>query len=103
MHISDTHTVTPDEASYAVTEALIPFLREDGSPVNIRRNGWALMISTSLQGPPRGRTLEIVEESWLKLVDAVTTYTHVTGKPLYSTAIVIPSLITWWISVEPNR
>lgn len=28
MDITDTHTVTPDEASYAVTKALLPFLIE---------------------------------------------------------------------------
>lgn len=33
MNITDTHTVTPDEASYGVTKALLPFLIEAGTPV----------------------------------------------------------------------
>ena len=63
MLTTDIRTVTPDDASYQVTKALLPFLIEEGTPVNIRRNGWALVISTSLQGPPR----EFVEEDWLQL------------------------------------
>lgn len=96
MLITDTHSATPDEASYA-------FISEDGAPVDIRRNGWALVISTSLQAAPQGRTRIFVEEARLKPVGAVMTYTHATGKPLYATAIVIPPLGTWWISVEPHH
>lgn len=103
MLTTDIRTVTPGDASYQVTKALLPFLIEEGTPVNIRRNGWALVISTSLQGPPRERTREFVEEDWLQLVDAVMTYTHVTGKREYSTAIVIPPLGTWWASIEPHH
>lgn len=101
MDITDMHALTPDEASYEVTKALLPFLIEAGTPVNIRRDGWALVISTSLQGPPLERTREFVKEDWLELVNAVTTYTHVTGKLSYSTAIVAPELGTWWVTVEP--
>lgn len=32
MHITDTHTVTLDEAAYEVTKALLPFLIESGTP-----------------------------------------------------------------------
>lgn len=33
MDIEDMHAVTPDEASYEVTKALLPFLIEAGTPV----------------------------------------------------------------------
>jgi hypothetical protein len=93
--------VTVSDAEYEVTKALLPFLIEEGTPVNIRRNGWALVVSTSISGPPRERTREFVEKDWLELVNAVTTYTHVTGKLSYSTAVVIPPLGTWWVTIEP--
>lgn len=101
MRIEDTHTVTVDEASYEVTKALLPFLIEAGTPVAIRRDGWLLMVSTSVAGPPYENTKEYSEEAWAKLVDAVMTYGCVTGKPGYSTAIVVPELGTWWVAIEP--
>nr|DAP46935.1 MAG TPA: hypothetical protein [Caudoviricetes sp.] len=55
MYINDTHTVTLDEAAYGVTKALLPFLIESGTPVAIRRDGWLLMVSTSIAGPPPAR------------------------------------------------
>ena len=64
MHITDTHTVTPDEASYEATK-------------------------------------EYHEEAWRKLADAVTTYAHASGKSGYTTAIIVPELGTWWVSIEP--
>ncbi len=39
MRITDTHNVTPDEASYELTKALLPFLIEAGTPVYICRDG----------------------------------------------------------------
>jgi len=44
MDITDTHAVTPDEASYEVTKALLPFLIEAGTPVYICRDGWTRSI-----------------------------------------------------------
>ena len=44
MYITDTHTVTLDEAAYEVTKALLPFLIEAGTAVAIRRDGWLLMV-----------------------------------------------------------
>lgn len=101
MHITDTHTVTPDEASYEVTKALLPFLIESGTPVAIRRDGWLLMVATSIAGPPYEATKEHHEEAWRKLADAVTTYAHASGKSGYTAAIIVPELGTWWVSIEP--
>ena len=101
MHITDTHTVTPDEASYEVTKALLPFLIESGTPVSIRRDGWLLMVATSIAGPPYEATKEYHEEAWRKLADAVTTYAHASGKSGYTTAIIVPELGTWWVSIGP--
>lgn len=101
MRITDTHTVTPDEASYAVTKALLPFLLETGTPVAIRRDGWLLMVSTSIAGPPYEATKEYPEEAWRILVDAVMTYTYASGKSGYTTTIIVPELGTWWVSIEP--
>lgn len=101
MYINDTHTVTLDEAAYEVTKALLPFLIESGTPVAIRRDGWLLMVSTSIAGPPREATKEYHEEAWRKLADAVMTYTYVSGKSVYTTTITVPELGTWWIYIEP--
>lgn len=38
MDITGTHTVTPDEASYEVTKALLPFLIEAGHPRKRQKN-----------------------------------------------------------------
>lgn len=100
MHIEDTHTVTASEAEYKLVEALIPFLMEDGTPVAIRRDGWLLMVSTSIAGPPHEATKEYREDVWRKLADAATTYTYASGKTHYTTAIVVPELGTWWASIE---
>lgn len=64
MYITDTHTVTLDEAAYEVTKALLPFLIEAGTPVAIRRDGWLLMVSTSIAGPLHEATKEYHEEAW---------------------------------------
>lgn len=103
MDISDTHAVTPDEALYELTKALLPFLIEAGTPVYICRDGWALAVSSSIGGPPTEATTEYYEESWLILADAMMTYAHVSGKFVYTTAIVVPDLGTWWVTIEPNR
>lgn len=95
--------VSKEEAEYKITLALLPFLLENGTPVYIRRDGWVLCISTSIAGPPRERTDEFTEESWNTLVEAVTTFTHVTNQSSYSTAIVISDLGTWWVTMEPCR
>ena len=39
--------VSKEEAEYEITLALLPFLLENGTPVYIRRDGWALCVSTS--------------------------------------------------------
>lgn len=96
-------TVSKEEAEYEVTKALLPFLLENGTPVYISRDGWALCVSTSIAGPPRDRTKEFTEESWNALVEAVTTFVSVTCQSGYSTAIVIPDLGTWWVTMEPCR
>ena len=101
MYIEDIHTVTVDQASYEVTKALLPFLIEAGTPVAIRRDGWLLMVSTFVAGPPYEATKEYSEEAWAKLTNAVMTYSCVTGKSGYSTAIVVPELGTWWVTMEP--
>lgn len=93
--------ISKGDAEYEVTKALLPFLLEDGTPVYIRRGGWALCVSTSVAGPPRERTKEFYEESWNELVEAVMTFTHVANRSSYSTAIVIPDLGTWWVTMEP--
>ena len=93
--------VTKEEAEYEIALALRSFLLEDGTPVYIRRDGWALCVSTSIAGPPRDRTKEFAEESWNALVEAVTTFVSVTRQSGYSTAMVIPDLCTWWVSMEP--
>lgn len=51
--------VTKEEAEYDIALALLPFLHENGTPVYIRRDGWALRVSTSIAGPPRDRTKEL--------------------------------------------
>lgn len=89
--------------SYEVTKALLPFLIEAGTPVYIQRDGWELAVSTSIMGPPREITREFAEESWADLVNAVATYTQVTGKSRYSTNVVIPDLGTWWVTIEPKH
>lgn len=101
MYITDIHTVTLDEAAYEVTKALLPFLIEAGTPVAIRRDGWLLMVSTSIAGPPHEATKEYPEEAWRKLADAVMTYTYISGKSGYTTTITVPELGTWWVSIEP--
>lgn len=101
MYITDTHTVTLDEAAYEVTKALLPFLIEAGTPVAIRRDGWLLTVSTSIAGPPHEATKEYHEEAWRKLADAVMTYTYVSGKSGYTTTITVPELGMWWVSIEP--
>ena len=103
MGITDMHAVTLDEASYAVTKALLPFLIEAGTPVYICRDGWALAVSSSIGGPPMEATKEYHEEAWRRLVDAVMTYAHTSGKFVYTTTIVVPDLGTWWVTIEPNR
>lgn len=80
MDITDMHTVTPDEASYEVTKALLPFLIEAGTPVCIHRDGWALAVSSSIGGPPMEATKEYHEEDWRSLTDAMMTYAHASGK-----------------------
>lgn len=103
MDITGMHTVTPDEASYEVTKALLPFLIEAGTPVYICRDGWALAVSSSIGGPPMEATTEYYEESWRSLVDAVMSYAHASGKFVYTTTVVVPELGTWWVTIEPNR
>ena len=95
--------VSKEEAECNIVLALLPFLLENGAPVYIRRDGWALCVSTSIAGPPYETTKEFVEESWDTLVKAVTTFAHVTCRSGYSTAMVIPELGTWWVSIEPCR
>ena len=77
MRITDTHTVTPGEASYEVTKALLPFLIEAGTPVYICRDGWALAVSSSIGGPPNWTdlvyALDIMEsisdsEGWARAI-----------------------------------
>lgn len=103
MYIADTRAVTPDEASYEVTKALLPFLIEAGTPVYIRRDGWVLVVSSSIGGPPTEATEGYYEESWRSLVDAVMSYARASGKFGYTTTIVVPELGTWWVTIEPNR
>lgn len=65
MDITDMHAVTPDEASYEVTKALLPFLIEAGTPVYICRDGWALAVSSSIGGPPTEATKKKYhDEDW---------------------------------------
>ena len=87
--------VSKEEAELEIAKALIPFLNDDGTPVNIRRDGWVLTVSTSVAGAPQGRTERVVESDWRTLVDAVTTFGYVTGQSFYSTAMVAPGLGTW--------
>ena len=103
MRIADMHTVTVGEAEYEVTKALLPFLIEAGTPVYIRRDGWALAVSSSIGGPPMEATKEYYEEDWRSLVDAVMSYAHASGKFVYTTTIVGPELGTWWVTIEPCR
>lgn len=93
--------VTKEEAEYGIALALLPFLLENGTPVYIRRGGWALCVSTSIAGPPRDRTTDFTVESWDALVEAVTTFVNVSRQSGYSTDIVIPDLGTWWVTIEP--
>ena len=44
MDITDMHAVTPDEASYEVTKALLPFLIEAGAPVYICRDDGVIFL-----------------------------------------------------------
>lgn len=90
MDITNMHAVTPDEASYKVTKALLPFLIEAGTPVYICRDGWALAAASSIGGPPTEATKEYHDEDWRTLADAMMTYAHASGKFVYTTAIVVP-------------
>ena len=103
MDITDMHAVTPDEASYEVTKALLPFLIEVGTPVYICRDGWALAVSSSICGPPTEATKKYHDEDWRTLADAMMTYAHASGKFVYTTTIIVPELGTWWVTIEPNR
>ena len=101
MDITDMHAVTPAEASYEVTTALLPFLIEAGTPVYICRDGWVLAVSSSIGGHPTEATKEYRDEDWRILADAMTTYAHASGKSVYTTTIVVPDLGTWWVTIEP--
>lgn len=94
--------VTREEAELEIAKALLPFLIEEGTPVNIRRNGWVLIVSTSIAGHPQGRTEQFIEEDWSRLTGAVATFCHVTGLSFYTTAMVIPELGTWWVIIEQS-
>ena len=95
--------VTLQEAEYGLTKALLPFLIEEGTPVYICRDGWALAVSSSVGGPPTEVTKDYHDDDWRTLVDAVMTYAHTVGKFIYSTTITAPGLGTWWVTVELCR